>query len=140
MNLNLWNYLVIGTKAVFGGVPSVVCYLANLLNEKVLSKCNVDELIKWAKAMVALSDFCDKIIDLFMSPETLKREATVAVSAAIRSLGDKLMDGQITAEEIKEAIEDINNAVRACKQAFKKSKNVLLPDATLAGMLSVSDK
>jgi len=34
MKLNIWNYIVIGTKAVFGGVPSVVCYLANLLNEK----------------------------------------------------------------------------------------------------------
>lgn len=122
MKLNIWNYLVIGVKSIFGGIPSVVCYLAGLVNDKVLSKCDAQGLAKWSRAFVALADCYDRLIEIFYTPGTDTALAARNISMLLRSLGLKLVDAKLSEQEVTDLIGDIKAATKALRTIIKSHK------------------
>lgn len=117
MKLSVWNYLVLFCKAKFGGgITSVIEYLLNLFNEKVLSKVSPEELKKYSGIVVALAEFCEKVLDLYMLDEA-KRTALTKTVEALCALADSLSDGKVTPDELNKVIDEVVAAIAAWKDA-----------------------
>ena len=113
------NWLVVFFKGKFGGgMTSVIQYLLNLFNEKVLSKVKPEELKKYAGLVIAIAEFGEKVLDLYVMDEA-KRAALAKTVEALRTLADALADGTVTSEELDKVID----AVTACIKAWKDAKS-----------------
>ena len=117
MKLSVWNYLVIFFKGKFGGgISSVIEYVLNLFNEKVLSKVSPVDLMKYSGIVVALAEFCEKVLDLYILDEA-KRTALTKTVEALRALANSLDDGKVTPEELSKVIDEVIAAIKAWKDA-----------------------
>lgn len=117
--MSAWNWLVVFFKGKFGGgMTSVIQYLLNLFNEKVLSKVKPEELKKYAGLVIAIAEFGEKVLDLYVMDEA-KRAALAKTVEALRTLADALADGTVTSEELDKVID----AVTACIKAWKDAKS-----------------
>ena len=117
--MSAWNWLVVFFKGQFGGgMTSVIQYLLNLFNEKVLSKVKPEELKKYAGLVIAIAEFGEKVLDLYVMDEA-KRAALAKTVEALRTLADALADGTVTSEELDKVID----AVTACIKAWKDAKS-----------------
>ena len=99
-------------------MTSVIQYLLNLFNEKVLSKVKPEELKKYAGLVIAIAEFGEKVLDLYVMDEA-KRAALAKTVEALRTLADALADGTVTSEELDKVID----AVTACIKAWKDAKS-----------------
>ena len=124
--LSLWNWVVIFCKGKFGGgMSSVFEYILNIFNEKVLSKVSPEDLKKYSGIIVALAEFGQKVLDIYIVDEA-KRVALSKTVATLRDLATALEDGKVTTEELEQAI----NAVIEVVDAWKSINTIRAKDMT----------
>lgn len=122
--MSAWNWLVVFFKGKFGGgMTSVIQYLLNLFNEKVLSKVKPEELKKYAGLVIAIAEFGEKVLDLYVMDEA-KRAALAKTVETLRHIANSLADGKVTADELNKAIDDVTACIKAWKDA--KSSDLTL--------------
>ena len=115
LSLSLWNWVVIFFKGKFGGgLSSVIEYILDLFNDKVLSKISVDDLKKYSGIILALIEFCEKVLRLYEMDEA-KRIALQKTVDTLRKLSVTLQDGKVTPEELEQAIEAVVDTINAWK-------------------------
>ena len=113
--LSLWNWAVIFCKGKFGGgVSAVLQYILTLFNEKVLSKVSTSDLKKYSGIIVALAEFGEKVLKLYVMDEK-KRVALSKTVDTLRKLSDALADGSVTEEELETCINDCIETIDAWK-------------------------
>lgn len=128
--MSAWNWLVVFFKGKFGGgMTSVIQYLLNLFNEKVLSKVKPEELKKYAGLVIAIAEFGEKVLDLYVMDEA-KRAALAKTVEALRTLADALADGTVTSEELDKVIDAVTVCIKAWKDA--KSSDLTLKTEALS--------
>ena len=127
--MSAWNWLVVFFKGKFGGgISSVIQYLLKLVNEKVLAKVNPEELKKYAGLVIAIAEFGEKVLDLYVMDEA-KRAALAKTVEALRTLADALADGTVTSEELDKVIDEVSACIKAWKDA--KSSDLTLKQEAL---------
>lgn len=113
--LSLWNWVVIFCKGKFGGgLTSAFSYIANLLNDKVLSRVAPEELKKYSELVVALAEFGEKILNIYCMDYGKRRALAITVEN-LRRLADSLGDGKVTPEELEEAVNSVVEVIHAWK-------------------------
>lgn len=126
--LSLWNWVVVFCKGKFGGgVSSVLEYILNIFNDKVLSKVSPEELKKYSGLIVALAEFGEKVLNIYVI-EPKKRKALSKTVDTLRKLADSLSDGNVTADELETAINDVIDTINA----WKSIKNIEVKDDSSA--------
>ena len=126
--LSLWNWVVIFCKGKFGGgLTSVLEYLLDdILNKEVLSKVSPDRMKKYSGLIVALADFGDKVLDLYVVNEA-KRFALTKTVSTLRKVAVAIADGKVTNDEMELAIEDLVETIKAWKSLRDiKTKNIIM--------------
>ena len=129
--LTLWNWVVIFCKGKFGGgLTSVLEYILNIFNDKVLSKVSTENLRKYSGLIVALAEFGEKVLDLYIVSES-KREALSKTVDTLRKVSIALEDGQVTTDELEQAINDLVDTINAWKSlsSIKAKTRMQIPDA-----------
>ena len=122
--MSAWNWMVVFFKGKFGGgITSVIQYLLNLFNEKVLAKVDPEELKKYSGLVIAIAEFGEKVLDLYVMDEA-KRAALAKTVETLRYIADSLADGKVTADELNKAIDDVTACIKAWKDA--KSSDLTL--------------
>lgn len=118
--LTLWNWAVIFFKGKFGGgLASVFEYILNIFNDKVLSKVSVADIKKYSAIIVALAEFGEKVLNLYVMDEA-KKNALKKTVDTLRKLAAALEDGKVTQDELEDAV----NAVIETINAWKNLKSV----------------
>ena len=113
--LSLWNWVVIFCKGKFGdGLTSVIEYILNLFNQKVLTKVSPEDLYKYSAIIVALAEFGEKILNIYIMEEGKKNALSKTVET-LRKLARSLEDGKVTAEELECTINDLMETIEAWK-------------------------
>jgi len=124
--LSLWNWVVIFCKGKFGGgLASVFEYILNIFNDKVLSKVTPEDLKKYSGIVVALAEFGEKILAIYLVDEA-KRVALSKTVETLRDLATALEDGKVTTEELEQTI----NAVIEVVNAWKSITTIKAKDTT----------
>ena len=117
--LSLWNWVVIFFKGKFGGgITSVIEYVLNLFNDRFLSKISPEKLKKHSGAIVALAEFCEKLMNIYILDE-VKKSALCKTVATLKKLAVALEDGKVTAEELEDAINDVVAVIKSWKDICK---------------------
>ena len=113
--LSLWNWVVIFFKGKFGdGLTSVFEYILNIFNDKVLSKVSPEELKKYSALIIALAEFGEKILNIYIMDEGKKSALSKTVDT-LRKVSISLEDGKVTADELEQTINDLVDTVEAWK-------------------------
>ena len=111
--LSIWNWVVIFFKGKFGGgMPSVFGYVAALANEKVLTKVKPEDLIKYSALIVALAEFGEKVLNLYIM-DVGKRTALTKSVDTLRTLANACSDGNVTAEELELTVNSLVDTIKA---------------------------
>lgn len=128
--LSLWNWIVIFCKGKFGdGLTSVFEYILNIINDKVLSKVSPEELKKYSALIVALAEFGEKILNIYIM-DAGKRAALSKTVAMLRKVSISLEDGKVTPDELEETINDLVETIKAWKNISNIS---IAAESVLAG-------
>ena len=118
--LSLWNWAVIFCKGKFGGgITSVLEYILTIFNDKVLSKVSPEDLKKYSGIIVALAEFGEKVLDIYIVDEA-KRNALSKTVETLRKLATALEDGKVTSEELELTINEVIETINA----WKSIKNI----------------
>lgn len=113
--LTLWNWVVIFCKGKFGGgLPAVLEYILDIFNEKVLRKVSPENLKKYSALVVALAEFGEKVLNIYIMDEG-KKEALTKTVDTLRNLATALEDGKVTPDEMEQAIQDVTDTINAWK-------------------------
>lgn len=113
--LSLWNWVVVFFKGKFGGgLTSVFEYVLRIFNAKVLSKVSPENLKKYSGIIVALAEFGEKVLNLYIMEAEKRRALTITVEA-LRSLSESLSDGEVTAAELESTINNVVDVINAWK-------------------------
>lgn len=113
--LSLWNWVVIFCKGKFGdGLTSVFEYILNIFNAKVLSKVSPEELKKYSAIIVALAEFGEKILNIYIM-DAGKKAALSKTVDTLRKVSVSLEDGKVTADELEQTINDLVDTIEAWK-------------------------
>lgn len=113
--LSLWNWAVIFCKGKFGGgITSVLEYVLTIFNDKVLSKVSPEDLKKYSGIIVALAEFGQKVLDLYIVDEA-KLNALTKTVETLRNLATALEDGEVTTEELELAINEVIETINVWK-------------------------
>lgn len=113
--LSIWNWVVIFCKGKFGdGLTSVFEYILNIFNTKVLSKVSPAELKKYSALIVALAEFGEKILNIYIMGDAKKTALSKTVDT-LRKVSVSMEDGKVTAEELEQIINDLVDTIEAWK-------------------------
>ena len=113
--LTLWDWIVVLCKGTMGGgLPSVFSYILDIFNEKILSKVQPEELKKYGGLVVALAEFGEKVLTIYLVDER-KRKATSQTVETLRTMAKALEDGTVTQDELDRAIQDATATINAWK-------------------------
>lgn len=113
--LTLWDWIVVLCKGTMGGgLPSVFAYILDIFNEKILSKVQPEELKKYGGLVVALAEFGEKVLTIYLVDER-KRKATSQTVETLRTMAKALEDGTVTQDELDRAIQDATATINAWK-------------------------
>lgn len=128
--LSLWNWVVIFCKGKFGdGLTSVLEYILNIFNDKVLSKVSPEELKKYSALIVALAEFGAKILNIYLM-DAGKKVALSKTVDTLRKLSVSLEDGKVTADELEQTINDLVDTI----EAWKNIRNIsIAAESRIAG-------
>ena len=111
--LTLWDWIVVLCKGTMGGgLPSVCAYILGIFNEKILSKVQPEELKKYGGLVVALAEFGEKVLTIYLVDER-KRKATSQTVETLRTMAKALEDGTVTQDELDRAIQDATATINA---------------------------
>ena len=121
--LSLWNWVVIFCKGKFGdGLTSVIEYILNIFNAKVLSKVSPEELKKYSAIIVALAEFGEKILNIYLM-DAGKKTAHSKTVDTLRKVSVSLEDGKVTSDELEQVINDLVGTIEAWKNINNISIN-----------------
>lgn len=125
--LSLWNWLVIFCKGKFGdGLTSVFEYILNIFNTKVLSKVSPEELKKYSALIVALAEFGEKILNIYIMGDAKKAALSKTVDT-LRKVSVSMEDGKVTSEELEQTINDLVDTI----EAWKNIRTIALASETV---------
>lgn len=118
MNLTFFQKIKLGFVALFGGVESIVKFLCDWFNERVLAKIkDKEEAANYAKDIQSFGDFLKGVMNRhnkWMSEA--KRNAYEAIISTIDELAKALEDNKLEPEEIDTIIDRVKEAIDTWKK------------------------